>query len=131
MPDRENVIKAVECRKNAHKRCGNPCEQIWACKYAAWVRSPDGEPYYPCYCDVERLCDDVLTLLREQDPRVLTLEEAKTYEVVWLEDKGEGELHPLIVQNNMNNSKYYKYGIHWRVWSAKPTDEQRKAVKWE
>ena len=74
---------------------------------------------------------DALVLLKEQEPRVLTLEEARTYEVVWPEDKGEGELHPLIVENNMNDSKYYKYGVHWRVWSAKPTDEQRKAVKWE
>ena len=73
---------------------------------------------------------DALVLLKEQEPRVLTLEEARTYEVVWPEDKGEGKLHPLIVENNMNDSKYYKYGVHWRVWSAKPTDEQRKAVKW-
>ena len=81
--------------------------------------------------NVERAIEDALELLMGQEPRVLTLEEARTYEVVWPEDKGEGELHPLIVENNMNDSKYYKYGVHWRVWSAKPTDEQRKAVKWE
>lgn len=68
MPDRETLIKAVECRKTAHKRCGNPCERTGACAYAAWIRDPDGTPYYPCYCDVERLCDDVLALLREQEP---------------------------------------------------------------
>ena len=68
MPDREKVINAIECRKNAHKRCGNPCEQTGACAYAAWIRDADGEPYYPCYCDVERLCNDALALLREQEP---------------------------------------------------------------
>lgn len=26
MIDLEKVIKAVECRRNVHKRCGNPCE---------------------------------------------------------------------------------------------------------
>ena len=67
MADRKKVIKAVECRKNAHKRCGNPCERTGGCKYAAWVRDPDGEPYYPCYCDTEKLCTDILFLLREQE----------------------------------------------------------------
>ncbi len=67
MADLEQIIKAVECRKNAHKRCENPCE--WKghyCAYAAWIRDPDGEPYYPCYCDTERLCEDVLALLKAQ-----------------------------------------------------------------
>lgn len=26
---------------------------------------------------------------------------------------------------------YLDYGTHWRVWSSKPTIEQRKAVKWD
>ena len=63
MTDRDKVLKAIECRKNAHKRCGNPCEETGACKYAACVRSPDGEPYYPFYCDTEKLCNDILLLL--------------------------------------------------------------------
>lgn len=68
MTDREKVVKAIECRKTAHERCGNPCERTGACEYAAWIRDPDGTPYYPCYCDVKRLCEDVLALLREQEP---------------------------------------------------------------
>ena len=67
MPDREKVIKAIICRRGAHTRCGNPCEWTGDCTYAAWIRDPSGEPYHPCYCDVERLCDDVLALLREQE----------------------------------------------------------------
>lgn len=67
MPDRKKVIKAVECRKNAHKRCGNPCERTGYCEYAALIRSPDGEPYYPYYCDTEKLCTDILALLRGQE----------------------------------------------------------------
>lgn len=116
MPDREKVFRGLSaCAEGGEACCKTDC------------------PYYD---DHEYLCftliaRDVLELLKEQEPRVLTLEEARTYEVVWPEDKGEGELHPLIVQNNMNDSKYYKYGIHWRAWSAKPTDEQRKAVKWD
>ena len=69
MTDLKKVIKAVECRKNVHKRCGNPCEQIGNCEYAAWVRDSDGEPYYPCFCDTEKLCDDILFLLKEQEAK--------------------------------------------------------------
>ena len=67
MIDLEKVIKAVECRKNVHKRCGNPCERIGDCEYAVWARDSDSEPYYPCCCDIERLCDDILFLLKEQE----------------------------------------------------------------
>lgn len=119
MPDREKVIKGLEC---CSAMSGDECRR---CPYSSDCRDeilPVG---------MVHLANDALELLKEQEPRVLTLEEARTYEVVWPEDKGEGELHPLIVQNNMNDSKHYKYGIHWRVWSAKPTDEQRKAVKWD
>ena len=73
MIDRKKVIKAVECRRNVHKRCGNPCEQIGNCEYAAWVRDSDGEPYYPCCCDTEKLCDDILLLLKEQEPMMVRL----------------------------------------------------------
>lgn len=79
MTNRENVIKALECRKNAHKRCGNPCERTGYCAYATWIRDPDGEPYYPCYCDVERLCDDAIALLEEQEP-VAPVEEWAWYD---------------------------------------------------
>ncbi len=107
MPDREKVINTLE-----------------------WILNHIKEYGHYQVDNYENTIREALVLLKEQEPRVLTLEEARTYEVVWPEDKGEGELHPLIVKNNMNDSKHYKYGIHWRVWSAKPTDEQRKAVKW-
>ena len=69
MADREKVIKAIKCRKNATKRFANPCERTGGCAYAACIRVPDGEPYYPFYCDVERLCDDTIALLMEKPKR--------------------------------------------------------------
>ena len=126
MPNREKVIKGLYlCEWTSAGRYDGyepDYESCLKCPY----RTEDFEPDVCC----ADLMKDALELLKEQEPRVLTLEEARIYEVVWPEDKGEGELHPLIVQNNMNDSKCYKYGIHWRVWSAKPTEEQRKAVKW-
>ena len=67
MPDREKVIKALECRKNADKRCGNPCEESGMCHYATAVRDINGEIYRPFICDRERICVDALALLKEQE----------------------------------------------------------------
>ena len=67
MIDREKVIKALECRKNADKRCGNPCEETGLCHYATAVRGLDGEIYKPFICDRESICADAIALLKEQE----------------------------------------------------------------
>lgn len=64
--DRENVIKALECRKSSDKRCGNPCEETGFCYYARAIRGIDGEIYLPYVCDKEQICKDALELLKEQ-----------------------------------------------------------------
>lgn len=63
--DRDKVIKAIECRKEARKRCGNPCEETGACVYARCV-TDGNRTFLPYYCDVEQICEDVLALLNEQ-----------------------------------------------------------------
>lgn len=72
-----------------------------------------------------------IALLKAQEPRVLTLGEARNVEVVWVEDRSTREIYPYIVKNNMNDSKLYKYGVQWRCWTSCPTDEQRKMTPWE
>ena len=64
--DRAKLIKAIECRKEARKRCGNPCEETGACAYARCV-TDGNRTYLPYYCDVEQICEDALTLLKEQE----------------------------------------------------------------
>ena len=92
----------------------------------------------------------ILALLKEHEPRVLTLNEAAADQEVWTEVKLRGTEHiPLFISilwltddvkdfelELMGKSKKAfmlskEYGKTWRCWSAKPTDEQRKAVKWE
>lgn len=97
---------------------------------------------------------DVLELLKAQEPRVISLDELNTtsgagWLEVWLEgdpDEGMKEEKFLIecgwckgnyitddgdfsiadyIQTHYNK----KYGI--RIWTAKPTDEQREAVRWD
>ena len=67
MPDREIIINAIKCRAKRNKRCGNPCEETGFCHYATAIRGLDGEIYKPYVCDVERLCNDTIALLKEDD----------------------------------------------------------------
>ena len=67
MIDREKVIKALECMKDSNKRCGNPCEETGACNYAYYAVSPDGKPYYPFFCNQEKILNDALELLKKDD----------------------------------------------------------------
>lgn len=115
-----------------------------------------------CTCS-EPLCADALALIREQQKRieeleaaqtarVMTLEEVKANEVVYLEDFADPDdsVEPIIrpainieVKNGgivMLDSATWdegfifntddEYSKTWRCWTQRPTDEQREAVKW-
>lgn len=96
---------------------------------------------------------DALALLREQEPRVLEYSEIEKHPLVWLEDNDKEDVIPaLFLQYNGWSAEFAlqapdeyvdtiirspivsavegMYGITWRAWMAKPTNEQRKAVKW-
>lgn len=75
MADLEKIIKALECRKNADKRCGNPCEDTGLCHYATAVRGLDGEIYRPFICDMGRIYADAIELLKEQGQTINELKE--------------------------------------------------------
>lgn len=97
---------------------------------------------------IVRLCDEVLELLKEQEPRVLTLEEVKNlddHDVVYLETTIGDPINPAIYQpdngdddyacivSTWSKSGFYSwstYGKEWRCWSAKPSDEQMEATPW-
>jgi len=100
-----------------------------------------------CLRDIVDWIDDALVLLKEQEPRVLTLEEVEDlpYGHVLIEtDKSDSLrwLDALLFCKNTNYSFDFitlegrarllgtEYNREWRCWSAKPTDEQREAVPW-
>lgn len=139
MPDREKVIKGLEC-------CNSPNRHV-DCPY-------DGARHYNS-CTY-RLLSDALALLREQEPRLMTLEEViKHYSLppVFVDDLGAQEdyledIAPLYFDFPEADSfavhwrgyhsvrKYLddwkaSYGEKWRCWTGRPTDEQREAVKWK
>ena len=115
MEDKEAIFLALD-----------NCLSDWKCACCQWEE-----------CDVfghkmvqlpRGLAEAILGLLK---PRVLTLKEARNVEVVWVEDRSTATIFPCVDKNGMNDSKLYKYGVQWRCWTSRPTDEQRKAVKWD
>ena len=88
--------------------------------------------------------EQAIAMLKAQEPRVLTLEEVKTAEVVFLEfqdvitirivdtwfGNGDGDIRLV----GMDGTRYMAkaaYNDSWRCWTSRPTEEQRKAVKWD
>lgn len=96
------------------------------------TRTIDESDSTAAFCLCQRwILKDALTLLKAQEPRVMTLEEAKNAEVVWVEDRETSDVYPCIVKNNMNDSKLYKYGIQWRCWTSRPDEKRRAETPWE
>ena len=113
MPDLEKVIKGLDtCRKVPAFCC--------SCPYDA------KDEYDGITCE-SRLIADAIELLKAQQPRVLTVEEVDVVEVCWMEQRGH-EPYATLDAYSWNHNIYNKW---WRCWSAKPTDEQREAVKWD
>ena len=100
------------------------------------------------YC-MDRLMREALALLKEQEARVLSKEEAVHY----MSDEEAYEFSekaPLYVEHKTLDEWDFKwaraetvytwmcdlrmrqnYGITFRLWTSRPTEEQRKAVKWD
>lgn len=85
-----------------------------------------------------------LALLKEQEPRVLSANEIiKTTEVTtcYIEVKGERNLYGAYLQKYDDDHTLIATDVknvpemiatrHARLWSARPTDDQREAVKWD
>ena len=143
MSDREKVIKGLEMHKSG------------LCN----VLTENGKEYCPYWenndnCMVA-LLNDTLSLLKAQEPRVMTLEEVRkhyTLPPVVLDDlQWQAEylsnIAPLYFEYKLNSPSVHwrgqreaqhclthwakVYGRLWRCWTSRPTEEQRKAVKWE
>lgn len=98
---------------------------------------------------------DALTILKAQEPRVITLVELwhMEHKPVYLQRKNSRlyMVEPAIVlktercyipslgdsyifmRENKIHDKYWAcgYNVTWRCWTSRPTDEQLEAVKWE
>ena len=131
---REMVIKSLdECLKTP--RCQD-CP--WdSCERADCASA--NMPYDLVYAALE--------MLKEQEARVMTLDEVKQAKGrdVWLELSGniaEDVLTAATIEGcgtggictRYESLSYVQYRVKpygWRCWTSRPTDEQREAVKWD
>lgn len=140
MPDMEKVVKGLT--------------EIYDEAYDRWVHRQYTQDKLLKLID--ETIPDALALLREQEPRLMTLDEViRHYSLppVFVDDLSAQEdyledIAPLYFdfpvadsfavhwRGDHSVSRYLddwkaSYGEKWRCWTARPTDEQRKAVKWD
>ncbi len=135
---REKVIKGLEfCitvrKEDACKKCPYSLDE-WSCDLLGMKR-------------------DALTLLKAQEPRVMTADDLlqlKYGSIAILEQKITGVIISAVVVDNITldgtlevlqvvtpsvngvaNADYDYYGKTWRCWTSRPTDEQRNNTPWE
>ena len=137
MLDLEKVIKGLECCTNVY-----PSTTWGECKERNCS-------YLGKDCELAVMAD-ALELLKAQEPRVMAIEEVKHAEagsVAWVEWRREGKINSVIffrlINKGIDDSLEFHvldgfvavrlacYGTEWRCWDSRPTDEQRKAVKWD
>jgi hypothetical protein len=92
--------------------------------------------------EIDETCFEVMKYLAEQEPRVMTLDEAKSVEgYAWLEC-----FDTPILRVSLFHDGYYiepfeepfradlmnwpDYNKQWRYWTSCPTDEQREKEPW-
>lgn len=148
MADLEKVIKGLECciKSISECQCTDGCPYEDNC----WGQNSEADDGDPMYLDLMR---DALTMLKAQQTgiaeleaaqtaRVMTLGEIRKADCVWLEVKHweENLLDVTIYRGETDRTFNFEYGFcqmtelygrQWRCWTSKPTDEQRKAVKWD
>lgn len=98
---------------------------------------------YAFHGDDGQCIGDALELLKA---RVLTPEELKAYNgYCWLEEKNSMVMSVSLIKDGLlsllsdfddppydvEKLNWLDYGKDWRCWSTQPTEEQRKAVKWD
>ena len=112
MTDREKVIKGLEC-------CDND-----DCDNCPYFRSCVENDFGTCRATLHR---DALVLLKAQEPRVMTLEELSG---IYVEFKGD--LVPMSLPHFDLGKIICSMQDGWcRLWSSKPSVEQREDTPWE
>lgn len=129
---REKVLKGLECCYIQKNGIPPRCE---ACPY---MNPMEGT------CDnLDELLGDALTLLKAQEPRIMSLEEIPYATFGWIEVSEQ--LIPCVLEDvfvddtvgfaSIEDGHDYMcasdYGKTWRVWTSRPTDEQREATPWK
>ena len=115
MSDREMIIRTIKLCHSIEPNCS-------ICDYR-----DSGDSYEQC---IEAILYDAYNLLKAQEPRLVTKEDFMDadewgYLPVWCETV-EGKVYCECITVTALDIEQGLY----RYWTAKPTDEHRKSVKW-
>lgn len=131
MTDVQKMLEALECH---FKPLGeeNCSECQYECRGATFTKVQ------------HRLCMDLVEFLKEQQPKVIALQDIHRGMAVWLEDIDKedvilaiggascGGAKCFITENDMSIAvEDAEYNKRWRAWTKEPTKEQRKVAKWD
>ena len=124
----EKVINGLECcikhNPDDKTRCGE-CPYDGAC--------------------LNRLKSDALALLKAQEARVISWQDAESMRLCWVETRFPHTISPADIMHyfaespNITVFKIHQnaidwpideYGIKWRCWTNEPTNAQREATPW-
>ena len=131
MPDREKVIKGLECCVSGNTAI---CERL-GCPYA------DEHEGIGDTC-IDTLMRDALALLKAQEARVMTVDEVRSWSI-----KQRVDREPILIEMRdgfrawIVSDEYWDlpietgltgdvYGKTWRCWTSRPTDAQMEAIPW-
>ena len=138
MIDREKVIKGLEYCQSACVPDDCECCPLGDCSNAPYTFRITPEVH-----------DAILSLLKAQEPRVMTLEVMPEWDgaflvesrrkgdMVWASWYAEYELYGetvtrmVDIDGAVDDRAKRMYGSEWRAWTSRPTDAQREAVKWD
>ena len=128
MAELEKVIMGLEC-----------CEKDGSFCYDK--KCPYKKNFPKC---IQSLMDDALSLMKAQEPRVMTLKEIVSAECVWIEYATSGNIiialpwdieltddtYNFIGMPNCFVEFRSLYDQEWRCWTSRATDEQRAVTPW-
>lgn len=102
--------------------------------------------------DSYAMCATILTMIEEQEPRIMSLEEAKAADSLWLEDIDKEAVVPAICFGSIDYADEHRrtgfmarygrctfksicprddeYMVRWRPWTAEPDKAAREAAPW-
>ena len=79
--------------------------------------------------ELHEMYTEVIAMLKAQEPRVMTWEEAKSAYVIEYRSGKMCEIGSALLDINVDPLNA-KYGEIYRVWTSRPTDEQRETITW-
>lgn len=130
---RQRMVELLEIEKECVRR--NGCGECNRACYICDLLQDDTE--------LHEMYEEVIALVKAQEPRVLALEEIHRGMAVWLEDVDKTDVILAIGGSSGGGCKCFitvddrsiapcdsDYGVRWRAWTREPTAEQRRETHW-